>query len=225
MIWFTVLQWSKAKPVASSRQACEPRALPFIQQFQSHLPFTYLEGKKTGMSMSISLALYVHHTFYPKSKPENNLNTSHKEFYLYNGILCSHLTIVRAEYLTTKTSLDKNAKIWVIIPISKYVYVAWVLKIIKILVAMTKHLTRRHIKGLFFPALAARLCVQKPFAFKLFLQQGRVWVIFPQKFFCAWWNPWVVRSDQKVTHLGFTGPKFLTAQPYYFSANMGITIF
>lgn len=44
-----------------------------------------------------------------------------------------------------------------------------------ILLAVTKRLTRpSHIKGLFFPALAACLCMQKPFAFKLFLEQGRV---------------------------------------------------
>lgn len=31
-------------------------------------------------------------------------------------------------------------------------------------------------------------------------------------------------QGQRVTHLGVTGPKVLTAQSYYYSANMGITI-
>lgn len=165
LVWYDSLYCSglklnlwhlRGKPVNQ-----EPCPLFSNSSLTYHLPIL---REKTGMCMSISLALYVHHTFYPKSKPENNLNTSHKEFYPYNGILCSRLTTVHAEYLMTKTSLDKNAKIWVIIPISKYVYVAWVLKIIKILLAMTKHLTRpRHIKGLFFSCFSSTSLYAKAF--------------------------------------------------------------
>ena len=202
LIWFAVLQWSETKPVASSRQARTPKPRPLLSNpvlLTIHLSW----GEKTGMCMSISLALRM---FIIQFILRANLKTTStpaiRNFICTVEILCSHLAMVHAVYLMTKTSLDKNAKIQVIIPISKYVYAAWFLKIKNILLAMTKHLTRPcHIKGLFFPALAACLCMQKPFAFKLFLEQGRVWVIFPQKFYYAWWNPWVVRSGPESNSL------------------------